>query len=295
MPHSSIKYFGIIILLVLSGGAFMFFNKAKEAPIVPTQETPVVEQVRKIIGSSVAGRVIERYSYGSGPTKIILVGGIHGGYEWNTVLLAYEAIDYFESHPESIPKNITVEIIPVANPDGLYKVTGKEGRFVAGDASSNTTILASGRFNQNDVDLNRNFDCKWQPKSTWRSKEVSAGASAFSEPEAKALRNFLLKENPAVVVFWHSQSNGVYASQCEQGILPETLAVMNVYAEASNYPAVKTFDAYATTGAADDWLASIGIPAVTVELTTHETVERERNLAGVRALIEHFDQKTQGL
>jgi hypothetical protein len=41
----------------------------------------------------------------------------------------------------------------------------------------------------NDVDLNRNFDCKWQPTSTWRSTSVSAGTQPFSEPEAAAIRD----------------------------------------------------------------------------------------------------------
>ncbi|MDO8590624.1 MAG: M14 family metallopeptidase, partial [bacterium] len=140
----------------------------------------------------------------------------------------------------------------------------------------------------NEVDLNRNFDCKWKPKGTWRGKTVSAGSEPFSEPEARVIRDFVLKNSPEAVVFWHSQSNAVYASQCQTGILPKTLTIMNAYSKASGYPAVKEFDAYVTTGAADDWLASINIPAITVELKTHETVEWERNLAGIKALFEYY-------
>ncbi|MES2215769.1 MAG: M14 family metallopeptidase [Patescibacteria group bacterium] len=134
------------------------------------------------------------------------------------------------------------------------------------------------------MDLNRNFDCKWQPKSTWRSATVSAGTKAFSEPETQALRNYIASSTPDAVIFWHSQSNAVYASQCKKGILPATLELMNVYSKAAGYPAVKSFDAYVTTGAADDWLASINVPAVTVELKTHETVEWDKNWAGIKAV-----------
>jgi hypothetical protein len=63
---------------------------------------------------------------------------------------------------------------------------------------------------------------------------------------------------------------------------------MNAYASASGYPAVDSFDAYEITGDAEGWLASIGIPAVTVELSTHEAIEWERNLAGVTALFDLY-------
>jgi hypothetical protein len=63
---------------------------------------------------------------------------------------------------------------------------------------------------------------------------------------------------------------------------------MNVYAKAGNYPAVDIFDAYAVTGAAEDWLASLNIPAITVELKTHDQTEFDANLTAVKALIETY-------
>lgn len=271
---------------------FEFVNFPK---LVPPQITPIVVTkeigpTHKVIGRTVEGRAIEAYTYGSGATHLAFVGGVHGGYEWNSVLLAYTLIDYLNANPEIIPKNLTIAVIPSANPDGVYKVVGREGRFSKTDVSTDKATLASGRFNANKVDLNRNFDCKWKPESTWQKKIVSAGSKPFSEPEAEALRSFMIASQPVAVVFWHSQSNGVYASQCQDGILPGTLDAMNIYSLASRYPAIKTFDAYPTTGAADDWLASINIPAITVELQTHETVEWERNLAGIKALFEYYGQ-----
>ena len=35
----------------------------------------------------------------------------------------------------------------------------------------------------------------------------------------------------------------------------------------------------------DGWLASIGVPAITVELSSHESVDWDKNLAGVKALL----------
>ena len=70
--------------------------------------------------------------------------------------------------------------------------------------------------------------------------------------------------------------------------MPETRTIMSTYATAAGYPAVDTFSAYPVTGDAEGWLASIGIPAITVELSTHETIEWEQNLLGIKALLNYF-------
>ncbi len=272
----------IIVLLILALLAYLKLIRDEVKDVI--SEAPVTEEIKsEIIGKSVEGRPIEAYYFGDGEKRVLLIGGIHGGYEWNSVALAYQFIDYFSSSTDKIPSGIRVAIIPSLNPDGVFAVLGKEGRFTVTEAI-NATSTKLGRFNARDVDLNRNFDCKWKPESMWKGNRVSAGASVFSEPEAVALRDFVAKFKPNVAVFWHSQANAVYASACHSGILPETLSVMNAYSVASGYNAVKTFDAYEVTGAAEDWLASIGIPAVTVELKTHEDVEWVKNLAGVNAL-----------
>jgi len=279
----------IIIMIIIIAGILAFVIWQNKTKIVPVPVEIKVTNIQKsIIGLSVQGREIEAYTYGKGNTQLAFVGGIHGGYEWNSVLLAYKFMDYLEANPETIPKNISVIIIPSLNPDGVSKVVGKDGRFTVTDVPNNIELTKVGRFNMSGVDLNRNFDCRFQATSTWQSKIVSAGTSVFSEPEAKAFQNFVLKNNLSVVVFWHSQSNGVYASMCKNGILPGTLDLMNTYSIASGYPAQKSFDSYAITGAADDWLASINIPAVSVELKTHESIEWDKNLAGILALFKYY-------
>lgn len=246
--------------------------------------------VLKVIGTSVEGRPLTAYTYGEGETELLFVGGIHGGYEWNSVFLAYRMMDYLEANPGTIPANVAVTIIPSANPDGLYKVVGVEGRFTVEDVPDAPNTTGIGRFNAKNVDLNRNFDCKWQSESTWRGKKVNAGLTAFSEPEAKAIRDFVIATEPKAAVFWHSKANTVYASECEKGILPVTLELMKTYAIAASYGQVKKFDAYPITGDVEGWLASIGIPAITVELETHDRTDWERNLAGVLALFAYYQK-----
>ncbi|MDQ5928022.1 MAG: hypothetical protein QG633_460 [Patescibacteria group bacterium] len=285
--------FGVVGILIIGFGVFFLVqNKGPEEPIVPVDTTPVASEP-VVIGTSVQGRSIEATSYlsaqagGTGDTHVLIVGGIHGGYEWNSVLLAYQMMDYLVANPGVIPANVTVTVIPSANPDGVFKIIGKEGRFTQADVPVNADESA-GRFNANKVDLNRNFDCKWKSESMWRGNVVSAGTSAFSEPEARAIRDFVAKDKPVAAIFLHSQSNAVYASECEAGILPETRTLMTTYATAAGYPAVDVFDSYEITGDAEGWLASIGIPAVTVELSTHDTIEWDKNLAGLKAVLAHY-------
>lgn len=290
------------IVLVLTVGilVFVFLGKGntratpeKTSPAITVTNPKAIPKTTKymghaVIGKSVQGRDIETYTYGNGPTHLLFVGGIHGGYEWNSVVLAYEFIDYFKSHPSVLPKNLTISIIPSANPDGVYRVVKKEGRFTALDVSASQQVRESGRFNAHEVDLNRNFDCKWKPQSTWKTNIVSAGTKVFSEPEAVALRDYIFAYKPAGVVFWHSMANAVYASKCEAGILPKTIDIMNVYANASGYTPIKSFTAYETSGDSEGWLASINIPAITVELKTHEAIEWEKNLAGTMAILKYY-------
>lgn len=277
----------IFIVVAIGVGLFITAAWRHEPESKEQNDIGILVPEYRVIGSSVEGRKIEAYTYGNGEAHLVFVGGIHGGYEWNSALLAYKFMDYLNANQQSIPESLTVTVIPSANPDGMYKVIGKEGRFTVEDVLTDRPI-ESRRFNAHMVDLNRNFDCKWKPESMWRENTVSAGSKPFSEPETAAIRDFVLKNNPDAVVFWHSQSNAVYASECEDGILPETLNIMNAYSRASGYPPIKSFDHYEITGDAEGWLASIGIPAITVELQTHETVEWERNLAGIKALFEYY-------
>ena len=287
---------GAISLLIAVGILLVIFTRpAPEAPAPTADEVtepvaaPTPTTTQSIIGSSVEGRDIEVYTFGTGETNLLFAGGMHGGYEWNSILLAYEMIDYLKANSNIIPKNVTIHIIPDLNPDGLFAATGLEGKFVATDVTKNSALpVGTGRFNANDVDLNRNFACKWAPTSSWRGATVSAGTAAFSEPEAKALRDYVTTITPAAVVFWHSQANNVYASECENGVLPETLTLMRAYSTAGNYGAVPVFDAYPITGDAEGWLASIGIPAVTVELGSHESIEWKQNLAGLNAVLNTY-------
>tara|TARA_B100002051_G_scaffold276753_2_gene327555 strand:- start:2703 stop:3593 length:891 start_codon:yes stop_codon:yes gene_type:complete len=285
---------GTIILLVVAG--LLFLTLSKKQPETTPEPAPVNEAPAptptttvSVIGKSVEGREIESHVIGNGDTDLLFIGGIHGGYEWNSAELAYEIIDYFDANPNEVPENITIHIIPNLNPDGLHLATGLEGKFTGTDVTSyEMHETGEGRFNSNDVDLNRNFDCRWDPDSTWRGRAVSGGTEPFSEPEAAAIRDYVLAINPVVGVVWHSRANNVYGSECGGEVAENTLALMNAYAEAADYGKVPIFDAYIVTGALEDWMAGRGIASVSVELETRTDSEFERNLRGVKAALELY-------
>lgn len=281
---------GVLLLPIMA-----WLLPVREEPVVPSYVPPVVQEseeptiANETIGTSIEGRSIETYTFGNGPTDVLFVGGIHGGYEWNTVVLAYEMIDYFTENIYDLPANLTVHIIPNANPDGLALVTGgKTGRITADDVLT-WNADGRGRFNANGVDLNRNFDCKWSPDAAWRGQAVGAGSEPFSEPEAIALRDYVLQVEPVAGVFWHSVANTVYGSECYEGVLPLTLDIMDRYATAARYNAVPVFDAYPVVGDIEGWMATLGLAAITVELETRDSTEWNRNLAGTLAILEHLN------
>ncbi len=255
-------------------------------------ETQIPEENKEetILGKSIENRDITAYHYGNGDTEILFIGGIHGGYEWNTVLLAYETIDYFKANPTVIPNNLKITIVPVLNPDGLNKVIGKSSRFELSNAPSSKTDTTIGRFNANEVDLNRNFDCNWQSTGTWQNKDVSGGSEIFSEPESQAIKNYIDEQNPKAVIVWYSAAGGVYASNCNNDILTETSTITKIYAEASGYPSYEEFDSYSITGDMVNWLAKENVPAISVLLTNHEDVEWDKNQAGIDALLNHYSK-----
>lgn len=292
---------GLVILVVVLAGALVYFltDKDTKEPIpentmeqneVPevTNEEPEEEGPETNLGTSVEGRPIMAYNYGDGEERLVFVGGIHGGYSWNTVLVAYELMDHLEKNPEVIPDNVRVTVIPVMNPDALSVVVDSDGRFESGDVSVAKAKTIESRLNANDVDLNRNFDCDWQEEGTWQSRTVSGGDSVFSEPESQAFRNYVASSTPAGVVVWYSAAGGVFASSCHNSVSKETSDLTRIFAEASGYKAYEEFDFYEITGDMVNWLAKEKIPAISVLLSNHTEVEWDKNRKGIEALLNYY-------
>ena len=235
---------------------------AATATNTPPPATPI-----NSIGRSVGGRPITVQRYGTGERVLLLVGGVHGGWESNTVELMRELGEHFSQTPEDVLPGLSVVIIPALNPDGVAVGASLEGRF-----------------NGNGVDLNRNWACGWQAEAVWREGPVDPGGGPFSEPETRALADFIEQTRPAAALFYHSAANGVFAGNCaarQTEWRSDDLSA--VYGEAANYSYGRTFSAYPVTGTAPSWVDGLGIPAADVELSSPRDSQFARNLRGVLA------------
>jgi murein DD-endopeptidase MepM/ murein hydrolase activator NlpD len=240
--------------------------------IPPTPEQAAAALTELVIGHSVQGRPITAHRVGDGETKVALIGDIHGGYEANTHLLVQQLLAHFRSHPDQVPEDASLWFVPTMNPDGLE---------------------ASQRWNANGVDLNRNSDTDldgcarndWSPDTyTSEGRHRGGGGSfPFSEPETRAIRNFLA--DASVAVFYHSAAEAIFVDTCQLHIPTARLA--EAVSLGSGYPVpAEGWAGYPVTGDLCDYLAGEGVAAVTVELTSHDKPEFERNLNGVLSLLD---------
>jgi hypothetical protein len=264
-----------------------FTEDTATTTVVATDDTRQMEG-KEVIGMSAGGNAILAYHYGTGDTELLFVGGIHGGYEWNTSLVAFELMDYLTENRDVLPTNLRITVIPVLNPDGLEKTVGTTGRFSKADVTATLAESVPGRVNANGVDLNRNFDCEWRAQGVWQNNPVSGGSKPFSEPESVAVKAYIDAHKPTAAVVWYSAAGGVYASNCRNGVPEETTALTKLYAEASGYPAYESFDYYEITGDMVNWLAKQDIPAISVLLTNHTDTEWDKNMKGIEAMLEKF-------
>src|SRR3989344_4793830 len=304
----------VVILVLIGGGAYMLMSENNQlvenesnTPTTPTSATPEMstkeasstpeeaasDEPTSILGNSAGGEAITAYHFGTGETELLFIGGIHGGYSWNTSLLAFELIDWLEENEDKVPENVKVTIIPVLNPDGLKVVTGTTGLFKASAVNTAETVRITGRFNANEVDINRNFDCEWESVGTWQNRSVSGGDTPFSEPESAPVRAYVEANKPAAAVTWYSAAGGVYSSSCNNGISTETRELTNLFAKAAGYTAHEEFDYYEITGDMVNWFAGQNIPAISVLLTNHTDTEFSKNVAGLEAMLTKYTEKCQ--
>jgi hypothetical protein len=130
-------------------------------------------------------RPIESTILGQGPTKIAIIGSLHGD-EPQSIALVDLLAKHLKDHPELL-EGRSVLIVRNPNPDGLFARTPHNSR---------------------GVNLNSNF-----PAPNW--KEVSggrSGANAASEVETRTLMRMLLEFEPKLVVHVKDYAKGRFVN-----------------------------------------------------------------------------------
>ncbi len=169
------------------------------------------------IGKSFEGRDIwavriNTTSKGKAASKkpgVLIVGNHHSREHLTNEMVLLFAVYLLENRGElEIKKYIDtldIYIIPMLNPDGVeYDIATGKYRYWR----KNTNKL--GGTSVVGVDLNRNYDFEWckAGASSYQSADTYCGKSAFSEPESKALRDFMTeRKNIKTALTYHSYSS----------------------------------------------------------------------------------------
>lgn len=180
---------------------------------------------------------------------------------------------YLTEQLASVPPEVTIYVITNANPDSQPG----QGEL-------------QGRLNANGVDLNRNWDCRWVQDARFRGEVVpgSGGVEPFSEPETKALVQFVQEVAPVAVVFWEARYEGGFVSpgRCDRHSHVSYLLAQQ-YGQAADYP-VDDFEidtGQLLNGDGTNWLDAQGYPATAVLLPDYDEVDWEHNLSGILAVV----------
>jgi len=166
----------------------------------------------------------------------------------------------------------TQMILPLLNPDGVALRT--DGADPACPLYDRQMRMSGGDFsdwqaNARGVDLNHNYDAGFAAYRV-RMREMGitggcatryAGTSPLSEPESAALAGLIRTVLPDAVVTLHTQGRELF---CGASPAPHVRFAARLLARRIGYRLSVPTGA-AAYGGLTDWLARIGIPAVTVE------------------------------
>jgi protein MpaA len=225
-----------------------------------------------IIGYSLAGRPIEAYTFGEGKREYLIVAGIHGGYEGNTVALANELITYINANPEVVPGSAKLFIIRDMNPDGEARSSDVDGRV-----------------NNNGVDLNRNFPSEnwvadWDRNGCWILGPTTGGLYGGSEPETRTVMGFVTAHKITALISYHSAALGIFPGGVPWEDPSKRLAQALAKETRYPYPPMDTGCEY--TGTLADWAVENGVGAtVDMELSTHKNTDFDRNLKALKVFL----------
>lgn len=189
--------------------------------------------VRLVVAQSVEGRDIELIKIGDGLEVVLILASIHGNECAGTPLVERFADVLAPNGRADVPDDLTVLLIPCANPDGMANRT---------------------RQNVHRVDLNRNF-----PADNYESKR-RYGFDPLSEPETKALFEVIQQYRPVYIVTIHQPLTCIDYD----GPGYELARMMS---QACGLPVKKLG---AQPGSLGAWAGeTLGIPVITLELPGH--------------------------
>ncbi len=133
---------------------------------------------KNVFGLTASGLPIPAYRFGDSGARVLILGGVHG----DEIEGVWGTFGLLKAFSDNFPYRLQVTLVPMFNLDG---------------------VLARERRNSRGVDLNRNLPTRdWTDKV--ESPRYAPGPHAASEPESKALVDFLERERPHFILSLHS-------------------------------------------------------------------------------------------
>ncbi len=248
------------------------------------QAYPNIVQVVDI-GDSLEGRDIYAIKLSDNVTSDedeaeVVFLGCHHAREWIAVDVPIRmarrlASNYAsDSQIQSLLDSSEVWIVPIVNPDGLeYSI------YVYRYWRKNRRLNTDGTYG---VDLNRNYSYKWGYDNSGSSPNpdsgIYRGTAPFSEPESRAVRDFVQAHDFQVLISFHNYSQiilypwgyikALHPQDDQLEYLARNMANRMAQAHGRIYdygPA--GYSLYTTNGDTTDWaIGEEGIPAFTIEL-----------------------------
>ncbi len=237
----------------------------------------------KSIGKSLFGRDIFELTLGKGK-KEILVCGAHHGLEWLTPPLI---IKFAELYLKSLKSGLrlmgynvselfetaSIHLVPMLNPDGIeIAAFGSKDPYLI-KINSGNDFCNTWQSNGRGVDLNHNYDAGFYLN---KKKEVEMGimspcATRYggthpeSEPETKALCDYVRNHDFKLCIAYHSQGEVIYYDY--NGFVPKnSYEILKALCFESGYRPDKT-QGIASYGGFKDWfIEKYKRPAYTVEV-----------------------------
>ncbi len=188
-----------------------------------------------IVGRSVMGTAIPYIKLGTGPRKV-LYNASHHANEWITtpVLMRFvEELSLAYIRETSIGRvsaaelfrQTTLYIVPAVNPDGIDLVTGflDSGNFYdwaekISKTYPNIPFPSGWKANIIGTDLNLQYPAGWELAKELKFAQgyISpaprdfVGEAPLSAPEARAMYDFTLSVDPALILAYHTQGQVIY-------------------------------------------------------------------------------------
>lgn len=246
------------------------------------------------IGQTVDGNKLYDFRVGnpSAERHLLVFGGIHAR-EYITAQLVMRQLvqllsdqstngSYENIAVRELLSNTEIHFIPMANPDGIgISQLGLEGlrteavretvrQIAEKDGKALTeSYLRQWKSNANGVDLNRNFDARWESYNDHlghASADHYKGTAPECELESKAFADLTRQFQFDATLSYHTQGEVIYWNFGQEGELKNmSLLLANRVSELTGYRLDGNFQALDTAGYKDWAISKLGIPSLTIE------------------------------